>query len=186
MRLTWSLLAVALSALSLAACGGSDSDSATAASGSSSGSDANERDAARVRLTECLRENGVDVPDPGQRGGPGQGGGRPDFDREELQEALEGPCKEFRDDAFGDISEEDRQEFQDAFQAFAQCMRDNGVDLPDPGQGGGPGAGGPPGRGGGIDMDDPDVQAAQEKCRDKLPQGGPGGGGPGGGPPSQQ
>lgn len=159
------LLAVGLSALALAACGGSDSE---AGSGSSrgSGSSSNEQDAARVRLTQCLRENGVDVPD-----NPGQGGQGADIDRDKLQEALEGPCKEFQDDAFGDITEEDRQEMQDSFQQFAQCMRENGVDVPDIDTSGD----GPPAGGGQLDQDDPDVQAAMEKCQDELPQGGPGG-----------
>jgi hypothetical protein len=40
-------------------------------------------------------------------------------------------CEEFRDDAFGDVTEEDRQELEDAFTKFSQCMRDEGVDVPD-------------------------------------------------------
>lgn len=171
------VLATGMSALVLAACGGSDGGSDAAASGANaSSSSSNDRDTARVRLQQSLRENGVDLP-AGGPGGAGGGGGRQlsDSDREDLQEALQGPCKDLQQNAFGDISEEDRQEFQDAFQEFSSCMREQGVDIPDIR----PGQGGPPAGGGGIDMDDPDVQAAQEKCRDKLPQGGPGGG-PGG------
>ena len=127
-----------------------------------------------MRLQECLREQGIDLPE----GGPGGGGGDgepPDIDRDELQQAMEA-CDEFRDDAFGDITEEDRQEMQDAFAKFAQCMRDEGIDVPDFE----PGGGGLPGGGNQLDMDDPDVQAAIEQCQDELPQGGPGGGpGPG-------
>lgn len=171
-------LAVGLCALALGACGGSGSTSASAAS-----SNSEDRDTARLKLTQCLRENGVDVPDnPGQgNGGQGNGGRRSlsDADREKMQTAMQGPCKEFRQAAGGNISAEDRQAFQDAFQKFAQCMRQNGVDVPDPTQGGGP-------RGGGarqsLNSDDPDVQAAREKCQDDLPQRGlrGGGGGPGG------
>ena len=93
--------------------------------------------------------------------------------QKQLQDALEGPCKEFQSEGFGNISEEDQQEMQDRFQEFAQCMRDEGVEVPDITAGGGP-----PGGGEQLDRDDPDVQAAMEKCRRELPQGGPGG--PGG------
>lgn len=53
--------------------------------------------------------------------------------------------------------------------AFAQCMRDEGVeDFPDPQIDGGRVQISP----GGIDPDDPDVQAAQETCSPLLEQGG--------------
>ena len=65
---------------------------------------------------------------------------------------------------------------QDSFQKFSQCMRDNGVDVPDIGSGGGPSRGRP----GRIDQDDPDVQTAPKTCQSKLPQGA---GAPGGGRP---
>ena len=67
-----------------------------------------------------------------------------------------------------------------AMQEFTDCMRDQGVDLPEPSQGGPPRGG--PGGGGGIDPNDKDTREAFEACQDKLPAGGPGGG-PGGGPP---
>ena len=179
MRILVSLLVLAACTLAVAGCGETESSGSEGTSGGASSS-SNDQDAARVRLQECLREQGVDLPE----GGPGQGGGDgdepPDIDREELQEAMEA-CDEFRDDAFGDITDEDRQEMQDAFAKFAQCMRDEGLDIPDIE----PGGGGPPGGGGNqLDMDDPDVQAAIEQCQDELPQGGPGGG-PGPGPGGQ-
>jgi hypothetical protein len=169
-RQPFAWLAVGLCAASIAACGGSaepeSSSGSTPASSSSGGT--GDDDAGRVRLQQCLRENGVDVPD-----NPGQGGGGGNIDREALQEAIEGPCKEFQSEGFGNISEEDQQEMQDQFQKFSQCMRDEGVDVPDMGSGGGP-----PGGGEQLDQDDPDVQAAMEKCQGQLPQGaGPGGGG---------
>jgi hypothetical protein len=167
-----SFLVLAACTLAVASCGGSDS-AASEGSGAAGGSgSSNEQDAARVRLQECLQDQGIDVPDGGPGQGGGGGGGQPDIDRDELQEAMEA-CDQYRDDAFGDITEEDRQEFQDAFAKFSQCMGDEGIDIPDVGAGGG----GPPAGGGNqLDMDDPDVQAALEKCQDELPQGGPGGG----------
>jgi hypothetical protein len=135
----------------LAACGGSSEPPDSSPDG--------DQDAARVRLTQCLREQGVDVPD-----NPGAGDVAA-IDRDKLREAMNGPCSRYQSEAFGNLSDEDRQELQDRFQKFAQCMRDNGVDVPDITSGGGR-----------IDQDDPDVQAASERCQSALPQGAPGGG----------
>ena len=165
---SFAFLAVGLCAASLAACGGSEAESSSGAPSSSSSEGSGDEDAGRVRLQQCLRENGVDVPD-----NPGQGGGGASIDRDKLQEALEGPCKEFRSEGFGNISEEDRQEMQDRFQEFSQCMRDEGVEVPDITAGGGP-----PGGGEQLDQDDPDVQAAMEKCQGEFrraPRAGAGG-----------
>ncbi|MGC4876884.1 hypothetical protein ACLQ26_11580 [Micromonospora sp. DT43] len=60
------------------------------------------------------------------------------------------------------VSDSDRQ------LAFARCMRENGVDMPDPE----PGA--RPNFRFGADVDQQKVQAAMEKCQDKLPNGGQG------------
>jgi hypothetical protein len=50
---------------------------------------------------------------------------------------------------------------------FTQCMRDHGIDVPDPDPGGGGVAisKGP----GGINPDDPKFTAAEQACQDKLP-----------------
>jgi pyruvate/2-oxoglutarate dehydrogenase complex dihydrolipoamide acyltransferase (E2) component len=164
-------LILAVVAVLASGCGGADSE---AKSGSNS---ANERDAAQVKFRSCMRENGVDLPDnPGQGGG---GPGRDDIDRAALEKAQKA-CQKYQKEAFGDVSPDQREEFQDAFAKFSSCMRKHDVDVPDPGAGGG----GPPAGGGNqIDRDDPKVQAAMKACQDQLPQGrGPGGpGGPGGG-----
>lgn len=169
------LLAVGLSALALGACGSSDSDEpssgnaaqeppSTADAPGSAGAPptADDQDAGRVRLTQCLRENGVDIPD-----NPGP---NVQVDPDKLQAALAGPCKEFQAGAFGDAGGQDLQEFRDAFSKFAQCMRDNGADVPDLGPNDGPAQIHTL-----IDPNDPDVQAAQPKCQDRIQQGAGGG-----------
>ena len=161
-------LSLAVVAVLASGCGGSDSE---ADSGSKS---ANERDAAQVKFRSCMRKNGVDVPDS-----PGQGGNAPsrdDIDRTALEKAQKA-CQKYQKEAFGDVSPDQQEEFQDAFAKFSSCMREHDVDVPDRGTGGG----GPPAGGGNqIDQDDPKVQAAMKACQDNLPQGrGPGG--PGGG-----
>jgi hypothetical protein len=164
---------------------------------------------------ECMRDEGIDIPDPtrdedgnlvidgpGIRlgGGDSEGstssddeggdGDEPDVDPEDMDAAMEA-CGEPPALGPNDISEEDRQEMEENALAFAECMRDEGIeDFPDPdfsdlGPGGEPqrqrsddnndddGDGprvflGPFGE---IDIDDPDVRAAFEACQDLL--GGP-------------
>ena len=122
-----------------------------------------------LAFSECMRENGVpDFPDPViedgrirlQVGGP-DGGGEPD--PEALEQAHEA-CEDLAPRGGGSFSEEDRQEMQDAFLEYAQCMRENGYDMPDPdfsGEGGLFRMEGEP--------DDPAFQQAQEACQDQLP-----------------
>lgn len=155
-------VAAVLATLALAACGGSDDGGSASTSSSSSTANAaeNDQDAARVRLRECLRENGVDLPDRVEGSGPPPG----ELDAEAIQDALNGPCKEEQQAAFGSFSDDERQDFEDRFQRFAQCMRENGVEIPDI-TSDEPAAVT-------IDPDDPDVQRAREACEDVAPQGG--------------
>lgn len=164
------LLLAALTLVLLSGCGGADDasnqtpDSAAPATGSGDG----DEDAGRERLRQCLRDNGVELPaDAGQGDTPPR-----DVNLSEVQELLEGECEEFASGAFGNASPERQQEFQDAFAVFAQCMRDQGVEVPDL-----TASGGAPPDPGSIDLSDPKVQAAQEACQSKLPQPLPGGGG---------
>lgn len=169
-RLIPALAAIGLCVAVLGACGGSDSDSdATAApsgGGDSASAPSNESDSSRVRLTQCLREQGIDVPDDIAEGGPPPA----DLDEDALAEALEGPCAKFRADASGDFSDSEQQEYQDDLDAYGQCMRDEGIDFPDIDL-----DAGPPTALHTLDQTDPDVQAANEQCADQLPQGGAGG-----------
>lgn len=149
---------IAAFALLASGCGGSDSGS----SGSGgAGSTSSSSDAARVKFAQCMRENGVDVPDnPGQAGAALQ-----DIDQDKLQAAMEA-CRKYQQDAVGDLSEGQQQEFRDQMTKFASCMRKQGVDIPDIGSGGGPPSGDAQ-----LDPSDPKVQAAQEACQSSLPQG---------------
>lgn len=200
MRLTRTLTTLALAAvagLMLAACGGSDSPevanlgNTTAAQEDGSTTEETDSEEAILGFTRCMRENGVDLPDPefsedGEGGprfqiGPGGGGGfdpnDPDF--QEAQEA----CREHLEGIQGRFDPEDREAFQDAALEFARCMRDHGIDFPDPEFSEGPGGGGGMLFGGdGVDPSDPDFQAAQEECQQVFEDLGigPPGGGPGG------
>ena len=131
----------------------------------------------RQAFVECLRENGIDMPDP-EPGGDGRQGGLlvprgSGADREELRVALEA-CRDLMPNG-GRLREPDREQLE-RMREFARCMRDNGIDMPDPDPNGGPGALA------GVDPGDPEFQEALEACQDVF---GPGGGprlrtGPGG------
>lgn len=143
-----------------------------------------EREDAMLEFTECMREHGVDLPDPGSGGGgageviiggpAGRDGDAPQADRKAFEEANEA-CEDILEGAFGDrpqLSPEEQAEMQDRMLAFTECMRDHGVDMPDPefnGDGGGFSiAIAEEGGGGGPDPSDPDVEDAQEACQDEL------------------
>jgi hypothetical protein len=150
------------SAAGLAACGGSSSSSATASSSSSS-------DTARLKFTQCLRDNGVNIPtNPGQ-----SGGGPPNINRAQMQTALKA-CQKYRGALGGTITPAQRQQFQEAFLKFQACMSQHGVDLPSR-----PAGGGPPTGGQQINRNSPTFQAAAKACQSQLPQRSGGGGGPG-------
>jgi hypothetical protein len=177
----------------LAGCGSGD-ESASASS------DQQRAEKARLDFARCMRQHGVDIPDPtGDRPGEIAIRIKGRADTPQFQRAQKA-CDKYLQAARPKLSAEDRAKFRDAFVKFSACMRKEGVDLPDPTtSGGGPqrstsGSGGPgPGSGpsrqamiGGakINLDDPRVRKAMDKCRKLLPNGGPGGerrtgGGPG-------
>jgi hypothetical protein len=164
MKILCASAAAVLSVFALTACGSSGGDDGGSANASST-----DRDTARLKLQECLRKQGIDVPDqPGVRRLSAT-------ERRKTQAALQGPCKKYAQDAFGDMTDEQRQELQDAFAKFAACMRQHGVDMPNitPGQG-------PPAGGQRLNRNTPKFQAAAKACEKLRPQR-PGGGGPGGG-----
>jgi hypothetical protein len=167
------VLTIAVSALAIAACGSGGSPS----NASSSDSD---RETAQLRLQECLRKNGVTPPSPPSKSQGQSSVGPPSAaERQKVQKAMEGPCKKYRQAAFGNITAADRQAMRDRMVKFSSCMRKHGIDIPAPTPGGGPRN---------FSMrQSPKLDKATEACRKLLPQGGrrgPGGG-PGGGPQVQ-
>jgi hypothetical protein len=181
--------------LLLAGCGGGDSGgeseaavASTDGDGSSGGDDtsgggsASDTEQELIDWVQCMRDQGVDVPDPQVDadgnltlgdGGPGLGGGGGGVDQEALQAASE-VCGEIPPGAFGG-DQPDQTEVQDRLLEFAQCMRDNGYDMPDPDFSGGEGL---TSAFGDIDTNDPAFQDAAAACEDIF-AGGFGGGGAG-------
>lgn len=155
------LTALAAGLLTLAACG------STAAAPKTSANTEKEVNA----YVECLRKQGLDVPDAtvdenGQVSfGQLMAGRR--VDREKLQAAQQVCGKPPAGVTSAIENTLNSPEFQDAALKFAKCMRDEGVDIPDPdfsklGSGDG---GGDNGLFGGIDRDDPKVAAGIKACQ---------------------
>ncbi len=166
-------IGVAIAALSfgIAACGGDEEEPASAASPKT---DEQKMRDAQLKFSQCMRENGVDMPDPSSSGGrqafrvgPGE-----DTTPEEFEEANKA-CRKYMEDVEPpERSEEQQQEFKEAALANARCMREHGIEnFPDPTFGENGGAQIRIGKGSGIDPDDPDFKEAQEACADLMPEG---------------
>lgn len=169
------LTAGAAAVLLLTACGGSDDGPGVASLGDEAEDDGGEAASEEEEATteeelmewvDCMREEGVDLPDPqvDEDGNPvivmERGGSA------SMQDASEarGVCGPNPGMGAGS-SGMDPSEMQDRALELAQCMRDNGYDMPDPdfGEGGGVIFGG-----GEVDADDPAFQDAMEQCDDIM------------------
>jgi hypothetical protein len=161
---TPAVMAVAVTALALASCGGGEG------SGGGGASDREKMEEYALKSARCMREHGIDVPDPK----PGQGmvingdiANPEQFDR--ARRACE---KKLGKPPVPELSEEDQREFRDAALKHARCMREHGIDFPDP-------TFGPNGEArielrredGGPGPDDPAFKAADAACRKYLGRG---------------
>ncbi|GGV07643.1 hypothetical protein GCM10010182_28430 [Actinomadura cremea] len=138
--------------LGLAGCGG-DEGTKAAPTGSMAAEDA------QLEFARCMREQGVDVPDPGAGDAEETRLGK-GVDRGRLERALE-KCQSWLQ-AGGVLPDLADPEERDRYVKFAQCMREQGVDMPDPGPDGTIQF--PEG-----DIDPAKAEKAREACRELLP-----------------
>ena len=150
--------------------------------GAGEGGDADPEDAF-LDYSECMRDHGVDMPDPvmvstdgaGPIGAGGATAGQAieitdEFDpsSDEFAEAAEA-CGSILDDAMGDIEidPEQQAEMREQMLDYAKCMREQGVDYPDPvfDDGGGVSM-----TVGAVDMDMDEFEAANEVCGEIMDQ----------------
>ncbi|WP_371405287.1 hypothetical protein OHA10_06665 [Kribbella sp. NBC_00662] len=165
MRKTILATSVLAAAVLITGCG-ADKPDAQVASGSGAQSTAPSsapaslsQDEMAVKFTQCLRENGLNVPDPEPGKGP-----MLRFDKnsgvtqEQVQKAMEA-CRQYDPQAQGSANPQQAENGR----KYAECMRKNGVEKfpdPKPDQRGimiGPGV-----------ADDPDFQKAQGACQSIL------------------
>ena len=170
-RRDWAVaLGLALCAATLAACGGGSGTSAE---------DPAEQEEGRLEFAECMREHGVDMPDPkpGQAGmvfgttkGPGGKSTGVDPEDPATKKAL-AACEDKLGDLGQKMSPEQEEEFKEQALAFSQCMREHGVDMPDPEFDGAGKVKMRIGGGGGPDPESPAFREAEEACGNKGPGG---------------
>ncbi len=146
---------------------------------SDSGETDKDPEEAMLEFAKCMREHGIDMPDPefsGDGGGAGSVkssaairiGGAGDVDMEKMEEANEA-CRPLMADVgpLREMSPEERQEMQDKAIEHSRCMREHGIDMPDPvfdtGGGGAMVKIDAAGKGA-IDFDSEEFQEASEAC----------------------
>lgn len=168
----------ALLLVALAGCGtaAQDPEVATAADSGDTSSDATDAPAADVpdeermrAFASCMRDNGVDMPDP-QPGGPVRiGAGANRGDRDAMEKAMEA-CRSLMPNGGKppELSPEDLEKAR----AMAACMREHGVDVPDPDPAGGGGIRIRRGAGedGAPQVDEGALEEAMQACRHLGPQ----------------
>jgi hypothetical protein len=165
------LLALALAA---AGCGGGGGKSngvaslgdgkATATTSPGGGKDSKQKALAYAR---CMRQHGIDMPDPKfdaaghrqQQLPPGVGPDSPKF------KAAQQACQQYLPSG-GEPEKVDPKVQQQMLQ-FARCMRQHGIDIPDPKPGGGIDANGEAG----VDLNSPKYKAADQACQQYQPKG---------------
>jgi hypothetical protein len=170
------LVGVLALTLAVAACsGGNQNDGVASLSGSNKATTTtaaplSKQDAQQAALAfaRCMREHGIDMPDPqfsGNRiaqefkGGPGSKG--PD---DPAFKAAQQACNKYLPNG-GQPTKPDPQEQQQLL-AFARCMRQHGIDMPDPDPNGG---GQVIGKNATVRPDDPKFKAADQACQQYLP-----------------
>ena len=197
---TGGAIAVIAFAVLLGACGGGSSGDRVASAGGKSASQSSktnkrkptkaQKEEAGRKFAQCMREHGIDVPDPqfDQGGGPvvfngpANGGdqGQPPPDQQKFEQANK-DCQHFIKDVVNGSGRKpdpaEQKKMQEQALAFAKCMREHGVNMPDPKfQDGGVQI-----TLDGTDPNDPKVKTANNTCAKKAGLPKPGGKGPGGG-----
>jgi hypothetical protein len=138
-----------------------------------------------LAFAACMRDNGIDMDDPqfgldgGFFGGPGQrqDGVGIDLQGDGFQAAFES-CGSYLEALQPDLDAEQDAEFTEQLVEYAECMRGEGIDFPDPEPGQGFGFGGPGAADVPFDPFSDEFQDASLVCQDLLDfDFGPGNGG---------
>ena len=126
------ILLLPLLVLGLAACAKPATPSVASAGGatatpSASASASVDREEAAHKFAQCMRDHGVDLPDP-VPGQPMTFSGGPQ-DKEKMDKAQQA-CHSLMPGG-GELEKPDAETL-DKIRKYAQCMRDHGIDMPDP------------------------------------------------------
>jgi hypothetical protein len=149
----------------VASLGGANKPATTTSAGPTSKQDAQK---AALEFARCMRQHGINMPDPKIDGNRitqeftarsgSKGPDSPEF------KAAQQACNKYLPNG-GQPTKPDPQEQQQMLE-FARCMRQHGINMPDPDANGGTDMSGIR-----VDPDDPKFKAAQQACEQYAPKG---------------
>ncbi|HVF73859.1 MAG TPA: hypothetical protein VM938_02320 [Acidimicrobiales bacterium] len=141
-------LVIALTVLALGACGsdgGSGNDVASLGNTKQAAAGGPEKDKEKAWLdfARCMRDHGVQMADPEVAGsgdgmvmvrpaGGGTGGTATEVPDDGKLKAADAACRHHIEGLGGGRTRLDDPEMQDKLVKFARCMREQGIDMPDP------------------------------------------------------
>jgi hypothetical protein len=154
--------------LAVAACGGGGNpegvaslggDKATATTSPGGSSDPQQ---AALAYAKCMRQHGINMPDPKLDANESMGsvlpeGVNPDDPK---FKAAQQACQQYTPNGGQPVKPNQQQQQQ--LLAFARCMRQHGINMPDPDANGGVDMRG-------VDSDTPKVKAAEQACQQYQP-----------------
>ena len=120
---------------------------------------------AQLKWAQCMREHGVNVPDPGQNGGV-----QVQIPDQQQFEDAQNACKRYSPKGGNGPGKVDPKQL-DQLTKFAQCMRDHGIPMQDPQASSGGGIQVNGGGAGAIDPNSDQFKQAQEACKQYAPKG---------------
>lgn len=192
----------ALCLLGAAGCGKAVATSDVASLGSSAGTtpgtnpgtgggdEKKDPEDAMREFAKCMRDHGVDMPDPepaanGKPGrvvvgkGPGSKDSPMDKDKMDAANTACAPIMEnVAQDQAHQLDPAETAKMKEQALAFSKCMREHGIDMPDPQFSSGPGGGGmsvsiggPGSDGKGPDPSSPAFKEAEQACESFMPEG---------------
>jgi hypothetical protein len=162
--------------LAVVACGGGGKSNGVAslngankptATTNAKGSDPQQ---AALNFARCMRQHGINMPDPKIDPTEGIGGLLPQgvSPDDPKFKAAQQACQQYLPNG-GQPTKPNPQQQQQLL-AFARCMRQHGINMPDPDANGGIDM-----TGAGVDPDGPKFKAAQQACQKYQPNAGKGG-----------
>src|SRR5919198_29986 len=127
------LIAAVGAALALGACGSSD-DNSGGGKGSSPASQQDKAFEGALKFSKCMRDHGVDFPDPQRAGSGGIKLTAKNINPNDPKtKAAQQACQKYMQIGGGEtIDPARRARLQEAALKYARCMREHGVDMPDP------------------------------------------------------
>jgi hypothetical protein len=130
------LIVAVLAAVALSGCGGKAKHDGVASVGNANASPTpslSDQDK-ELKFSECMRQHGIDVSDPGANAGGTSGPVAVQPSNETAMRQAMDACKQY---APSGILKTPGASDMDAMRAYAKCMREHGVNMPDPDPAGG-------------------------------------------------